>query len=434
MTDMTWNPGVANPKQREFFQSRALYTAYGGAKGGGKTWAVRVKAVGGALRYPGIRILVMRKTYPELTENHIRPTLAMLPKEAAKYNATGHYIDFLNGSYLKFGHWQGELSEREYQGQEFDWIFIDEATQFSERAFNYLGGCLRGVSRVPRRMYLTCNPGGVGHAWVKRLFIDREYRDGERDEDYKFIPATVEDNSYLMESSPGYLRLLESMPEDLRRAYRYGDWNALGGNYFSELRESLHRVEDFPIPAHWTRYRAIDYGLDMLACLWAAVDEYGRSYIYRELKMPGLIVSEAAREIRLRTPESERISATFAPPDLWSRQKDSGRTMEELFAIGGVPLTKADNDRVAGHIMVKDALSLGADGLPKLRFFRSCGRFYADLEAIQADAENPSDCAREPHGVTHAVDAVRYYCVSRHLPAEIAEEPEKDEYMDFLLH
>ena len=108
--------------------------------------------------------------------------------------------------------------------------------------------------------------------------------------------------------------------------------------------------------------------------------------------------------------------------------------MEELFAIGGVPLTKADNDRVAGHIMVKDALSLGTDGLPKLRFFRSCVRFYADLDAIQADAENPSDCAKEPHGVTHAVDAVRYYCVSRHLPAETVEEPEKDEYMDFLLH
>ena len=267
-TEIGWDPGQANPKQLEFFNSRTLYTAYGGAKGGGKTWAVRTKAIGGALLNPGIRILIMRCHYPELLENHVNPIIKAVPPELASYNGTSHLMTFENGSIIKFGHWSGDESENEYNGLEYDWIFIDEATQFSERAFNFLGGCLRGVNDFPKRMYLTCNPGGVGHNWVKRLFIDRDYRtypdDPERDEhpgDYNFIFATVEDNTHLLESSPTYLKNLANMPEDLRRAYRYGDWNILGGNYFKELREDTHMVKHFKPPDHWERYRSFDYGL-----------------------------------------------------------------------------------------------------------------------------------------------------------------------------
>jgi len=421
--EIVWDPGRANPRQREFFASRALYTAYGGAKGGGKTWAVRVKAIGGAITHPGIRILIMRRTYPELEENHIRPCLAMTPPQIASYNKASRIMTFRNGSVIRFGHWAGEQSEREYQGQEFDWIFLDEATQFTQRTFAFLGGCLRGVNGHPKRMYLTCNPGGVGHRWVKRLFIDRDYVTGsanpeedERPEDYVFIPATVEDNKALLESSPGYLRMLSSMPEDLRRAYRYGDWNALGGNYFSELRRDLHTVRPFPIPGHWRRYRAIDYGLDMLAAIWAAVDEQGRSYIYRELKAPGLIVSQAAERIRLLTGREE-ITATFAPPDLWSRQKDTGSTIADLFLRGGVPLLRAENDRAAGHLCIKDCLAPMEDGKPGLLLFDTCSQLFRDMAEIQASPVNPSDCATEPHNLTHTVDALRYYCVSRRLPA-----------------
>ncbi len=423
--EIIWNPGRANPKQREFFRSKTLYTAYGGAKGGGKTWAVRTKAIGGAIYYAGIRILIMRRTYPELEENHIQPMLRSIPKNLASYNGTTRVLKFINGSTIKFGHWNGAVSELEYQGQEFDWIFIDEATQFTERAFNYLGGCLRGTSSVPKRMYLTCNPGGVGHRWVKRLFIDRDFRldpdnpeANECPEDYSFIPATVEDNEYLLKNSPGYLKMLSSMPEDLRRAYRYGDWDALGGSYFSEVRRDTHVVADFAIPSHWVRYRSIDYGLDMLACCWVAVDEKGRSYVYRELKKSGLVVRQAAELIKRLTGDEE-ITATFAPPDIWSRQKDSGRSMAELFAEHGVPLTKAVSDRVQGHMIMKDMLSPRQDG-PELCIFRSCREFYSDVTSIQADEENPSDCAKMPHEVTHSVDALRYYCMSRR---RISEEP-----------
>lgn len=433
--DKIWDLGTANEKQMRFFLARTPFIAYGGAKGGGKTWAVRTKAVGGAAVNPGIRILIMRRTYPELEENHIGPIVRSVPREVADYNATGRRLTFFNGSSVKFGHWQGELSELEYQGQEFDWIFIDEATQFTERAFNYLKGCLRGVSPYDKRLYLTCNPGGVGHSWVKRLFIDRDYRTGsanpeenEDPADYTFIPATVEDNRYLLERSPMYMRMLSQMPENVRRAMRYGDWDALAGSYFSELRRERHCFEPFDIPAHWRRYRALDYGLDMLAVLWAAVDEDGRSWVYREWTQPGLIVRDAAAGILQRTPPGEEICATFAPPDLWSRQKDSGRTMEEIFAASGVALTKADNDRVQGHMMVKDMLSPREDGRPGLLISSDCRRLLRDMAAIQADTENPGDAAREPHELTHTVDALRYYCVSRTAAAERPRErPEETE-------
>ena len=135
--------GEANPKQNRFYLSRTLYTAYGGARGGGKTHAVRVKAVGGAVRWPGIRILILRRTYPELQSNHIEPVVKMVPKEVATYNSTHRTLYFINGSVIKFGHYQARTGEEEYQGQEYDWIFMDEATQFTEREFRFLGGLLR---------------------------------------------------------------------------------------------------------------------------------------------------------------------------------------------------------------------------------------------------------------------------------------------------
>ena len=440
-----WEPGEANPKQKQFYRSRCLYTAYGGAKGGGKTHAVRIKAVGGAILNPGIMILIMRRTYPELEENHIRPILAMLPPEIATYNGTSRRLTFQNGSTIRFGHWNGPASEQEYNGQEFDWIFIDEATQFTERSFSFLGGCLRGTDRFPKRMYLTCNPGGVGHSWVKRLFIDRHYKTGsenpeenENPEDYRFIFATVEDNKALLKGSPGYLRALSAMPEELRRAYRYGDWDAIGGNYFKEFSYKTHVCRDFKVPEHWYRYRSFDYGLDMLAAGWFAVDEDGRSWCIREFCRPGLIVSQAAEAILSRSLPGENCIETFAPPDMWSRQKDSGRTMAEIFTACGLPLTKCGSSRVQGHMLLREMLlpvplrdkfvrglfppGQCPDRLPGLMFFDTLRRVPEDLQSIQASDTDPNDCAAEPHNLTHSVDMLRYYCVSRRLTAEAGTE------------
>jgi phage terminase large subunit len=193
------NLGTLYPKQAEFYNSKALYTAFGGARGPGKTHACRITAVDGALRYNGIKILIIRRTYPDLQNNIIDPLLLLvgplISAGVASYNGSLHVLKFdNNNSTIRFGHFAGVSSESEYRGQEYDWIFIDEATQFTEQEFRILGGCLRGVNNIPKRFFLTCNPGGVGHRWVKRLFIDKDYKtncanpeENENPNDYKFI-------------------------------------------------------------------------------------------------------------------------------------------------------------------------------------------------------------------------------------------------------
>ncbi len=263
--------------------------------------------------------------------------------------------------------------------------------------------------------------GGIGHRWVKRLFIDREFitdrenpEENENPADYSFIPATVEDNIYLMKSSPDYVRMLSSLPEIYGAAHRYGDWNALSGTYFPEFHASRHVVPPFKVPEHWMRYRAFDYGLDMLACAWFAQDENGRSYMYREVKAPNLIVSEAAKLIVSRTHPEEKIAVTFAPPDMWSRQKDSGKTMAELFMMGGVPIVKADNNRVQGWLQVKETLAVREDGSRRCCSSKTARRRSDVWRRFLTDEKDPNDCAREPHELTHLPDAVRYYCVFTH--------------------
>lgn len=421
--------GSLNPKQKLFCQSRTRYTAYGGARGGGKTHVLRVKAFGGALTYPGIRILIVRKEYPELEQNIILPMRKMIPQEIATYNGSMRMMFFVNGSVIKFGHY-GPNDDDEYQGVEYDWIFMEEATQFTERQFRTLGACLRGSTKLPRRMYLTCNPGGVGHMWVKRLFVTRQYRDGERAEDYSFVPATVDDNPQLIEASPEYKQMLDLLPEDVRAAWRYGDWDALAGTFFPEFRRETHVIKPFRrIPDEWKKYRAFDYGLDMFACLWIAQDFEGRSYVYREVQQSGLIVSDAAKLALDLTPPWEHIEFTLAPPDIWNRQKDSGKSMAELFAENGLGLVRASNNRVQGWMALKEMLKpmRNDEDRPGLLVTEDCAGLVEYLPAIQHDEKNPSDCATEPHDVTHICDACRYYAVTRTLGAELAQAVEPDD-------
>ena len=424
--------------QWKFFKSRKLYTCYGGARGGGKSWAVRTKAVGGALRWAGIKILIIRRTYRDMENSLITPLVKLIPQEVGRYNSTMNMVFFSNGSTIKFGHLPNDRAtvEGEYQGQEFDWIFMDEATQFTESEFRGIGGCLRGVNKIPKRMYLTCNPGGVGHQWVKRLFIDKKYREGENPDDYCFIPAKWSDNKDLMESSPGYRNMLDNLPENVRKAHRDGDWDALAGQYFAEFREEIHTIEPFVIPQEWRRYRAFDYGLDCFACLWIAVDFVGRSYVYREVAESRLIVSQAAELALGVTPEYERIEYTIAPPDMWSTQKDTGRTMAEIFTECGLGLVKGNNSRVQGWLNVKEMLKIMRDGKPGLLIFKNCRGLIDNLQAVQSDEKNPSDVAKEPHEITHRPDALRYYCQSRFMAPELAsqydhDDDEEDAPMDY---
>ena len=412
-----------NEKQRLFFMARSRYVAYGGARGGGKSWAVRTKAALMALRYPGIRILILRRTYPELRENHILPLMQMIGGIAGYREIEKSFL-FPNGSRIRFGYMATETDVLQYQGQEYDVIFLDEATQFSEFQFSILTACVRGANDFPKRMYLTCNPGGVGHGWVKRLFIDRNYKNSEREEDYTFIRATVYDNGVLMEKDPGYVRMLENLPgEELRRAWLEGDWNVFMGQYFTEFRQEIHVVEPFELPGHWRRYFAMDYGLDMFAGYWFAVSDEGRAYVYREVCKKGLIISEMLETIRENT--KEEIYEYLAPPDMWNRQKDTGKSVAELALEQGICFTRAENERVQGWLNVKEWLRPveTEEGMTAaLQIFSTCRELIRCLPLLQFDTRNVNDCATEPHDVTHSPDALRYFIAGRPAPGRRPEE------------
>jgi phage terminase large subunit len=405
-----------NPKQKILFRSRTKNIGYGGARGGGKSWSLRVKFSILAMKYPRLKILLLRRTYPELEANHIIPLQSEL-QGIARYKETKRVFTFDNGSIIKLGHCKSEKDMFTYQGQEYDVIGFEEATLFTEDQIRFIKTCLR--SNRPdfdSRIYYTCNPGGVSHHYIKRVFIDRDFEPGEKPEEYEFIQALVYDNTVLLKNDPGYIDILNSMSPELVAAHRDGDWDALSGAYFKEFKQLTHVIEPFPIPDSWFKYVVIDYGLDMLAAYWIADDTQGHFYCYKELCEKDLIISDAAKKM-LEFNDGEKITFWYAPPDITFRQKDTGKSSIELFHENGIPFITTHNDRVEGWLMVKELLKIREekqlDGTtirrPRLQIFNNCKLLIKHLPIIQRDDKNPNDCSKEPHDVTHQPDAIRYF-------------------------
>ncbi len=406
------------PKQKEFFSSKARYVAYGGARGGGKSWAARVKAVLLAADNNGIQILFLRRHLNELRENHIYPLLRLLGKNA-EYKASTREFIFLNGSRIVMGYLANETDVLQYQGQSYDVIFMEEATQFTEFQFQALTECNRSSGMCEKmfypRMYFTCNPGGVGHEWVKRLFIDRIYKNSEREEDYSFIRSGVYDNPFLLKNSPDYVRSLENLPEKRREAMLLGNWDIYEGQYFSEFSRDIHVLFPFSITDDFKRYVSIDYGLDMFCALWIAVDASGRCFVYREVYEKNIIISEAA-EIIKKLSEGERINMYFAPPDLFSRRQETGKSAVNIFSEHGLVFYKTDNNRVNGWYALKEFLTpkedITGEKKPRLMIFENCRNLIRTLPALTFDDKNPNDVSQNPHELTHAPDALRGFVMS----------------------
>ena len=410
--------GFPSERQREFFLSRARHTAYGGARGGGKSWAMRRKFILLALRYPGLNLLLLRRTLPELRENHLIPMQRELYGFAV-YNSAERVFRCPNGSRIKLGYCDTMQDVYQYQGQEYAVIGLEEATHFTEEQMRFLTTCNRTTRKdFSPRMYYTCNPGNVGHAWVKRLFIDRLYAENENPNDYLFIPARIYDNKVLLDADPNYIRQLEALPEELRRAHLDGDWDVHAGQYFREFSRDRHVIEPFEIPSWWRRFRSMDWGYNDPCCvLWHAVDGENRVYTYRELYVRETRAGEVASMV-LELSRGESISYTVASPDMWQKRGAvlsgaggfEGETLAELFTSSGLSLTPADNSRVPGWNRVRDFLAAAPDGRPNWLCFSDCRNLIRQLPALQFDQHNREDAA---DGDDHAPEALRYALMSR---------------------
>lgn len=404
--------GRPNEKQKTFFASNCRYTAYGGARGGGKSWALRRKLTAMCLNFSNLRCLIIRRSYAELTANHIRIFKEELGAFTT-YSENEKCLAFPNNSKIFFGYCSCDRDTLRYQGQEYDIIAIDEATQLSEYQFSIFKACLRGTSDSPRRMYLTCNPGGVGHSWVKRLFIDRNYREGENAGDYCFIPARVYDNEVLMQSDPEYVSQLKSLPSRLRSAWLNGCWDIFEGQFFSDFNTDIHVCERVGIPENLTLFASLDYGFDMLAFLLFGIDTEGNIYVICEHCESNLTLSEAARVIASKC-AFVKVEYVSASPDLWNRRQDSGKSGFEIMqnVPGMPPMIAADNRRIEGWNIVHEYLQ-GRTGKPKLKICSCCCELIGNMSALLCSKSRIGDAADEPHNITHAPEALRYGLMSR---------------------
>ncbi len=398
-------------KQAAFVEAAADEVLYGGAAGGGKSYGQVVDAFLYAMRYPKSRQLLLRSSFPALERSLILTALELIPRPLYKYQSTKHKLTLSNGSLIEFGFLAADTDVMMYQSAEYDVIRFDELTHFTEYQYLYMLSRLRGTSGYPKQMKSTTNPGSRGHGWVKARFISPAppFTVFGEERTRIFIPARVEENRFLMEKDADYLSRLMLLPENEKRALLYGDWDIFEGQFFGEFSRRTHVRPPEAIPAYHKRFRSLDYGLDMTACHWWAVDGEGNLTCYRELYKSGLTLSEAAQEILSLSPPEEKISYTVASPDLWNRRQDTGKSGVEIMAEKGLcGLIRADNRRVAGWRVLREYLRG-----KKISFFENCIHIIRTLPALLYDPHSPEDASDSPHEITHAPESVRYAVMSR---------------------
>ena len=441
-------------KQKQLLLARTKHIGFGGARGGGKSWAVHTKAKLMCLKYPGIKALIVRRTYPELLNNHIDQLVEEL-RGIAKYNKTDKIFRFVNGSTIKFGYCNHDKDLQQYQGAQYDVIFLDEATQLQESWMKKITACLRGTNDFPKRIYYTMNPGGQGHAYIKRIFIDKRYEEGEDPKDYTFIQSLVTDNKALMKKQPDYIRQLEALPPKLRDAWLYGRWDIFEGQFFEDFRpepdpvkaeeegvtlEELkqqrrwtHVIKPFDIPAGWKIYRSYDFGYNKpFSCAWWAVDYDG--VLYRILELYGCTNTpnegmkwSPDRQFR-EIAQIERTHPWFknkpitgvADPSIWDASR--GISIAEEAGRQGVLFTPGDNERLAGWMQCHYRLQFDDNGYPRMYVFEGCAGFIRTIPGLMYSETRPEDL--DTDGEDHIADEWRYMCMSRPIEPVILKRPQ----------
>ena len=422
--------GVPNEKQRRFLLDRHRHIAYGGARGGGKSWAVRTKAKLLALRYAGIKLLIVRRTLRELQNNHIDPLRQDLAG-IAKYKASDKRFEFPNGSTITYGYCACNGDMAQYQGAEYDVVFLDEAGQLQKAWIDAINACVRGTNGLPKRTYYTLNPGGPGHGYFKRLFIDRRFETGEEPENYSFVQALVTDNRALMRQQPEYLKQLETLPPKLREAWLYGSWDVYEGQFFEDFRDApehyqdrqwTHVIEPFTPDKGWTVCRSYDFGYGKpFSCAWWAVDYDGVIYRILELygctKTPneGVKWTPDRQFAEIRRIETEhpwlkgREITGVADPAIWDASR--GESVAQTAARYGVYFTPGDNERIAGWMQCHYRLQFDEDGYPRMYVFKNCRAFIRTVPLMLYSQTRPEDLDTAMED--HVCDEWRYFCMSR---------------------
>lgn len=427
-----------NPKQDRFLRAKKKHVGFGGARGGGKSWVVRIKAILLCLFFPGIKILIVRRTYPELKKNHI-DEIRRLTAGIAKYNDKDKLLTFINGATITFAYCAKDKDLDMLQGAEFDVIFLEEAGLLSEFQMKSIAACLRGANDFPKRIYYTMNPGGQGHAYLKRIFIDRKYLPGEDPDEYEFIQSLVTDNIALLEKQPDYKKQLEALPPKLRKAWLDGDWNVFEGMFFEEFRDDpehyldrryTHVIEPFN-PSGMNIYRSYDFGYNKpFSCGWWAVDAQG--VIYRILEYYGC-TGEPNEGVKMTPDEQFAAIAKIerghpylrdkkiqgvADPSIWDGSR--GISVAETAAKYGIYFSPGINERISGWMQCHYRLKFDKNGYPMMYVFNTCKDFIRTIPLLMYSETKVEDIDTDLED--HIADEWRYFCMTRPLKPVIPEE------------
>lgn len=403
---------------------------------------MRVKSILMCFEYPGIKVLILRKTYAELINNHINEMRGMLAG-IASYNSSEKVFRFPNGSFIKFGYCANDGDLDQYQGAEYDVVFFDEAGQFQEMWIRKITASVRGANDMPKRLYYTLNPGGPSHGYFKRLFIDRNFNEHEIPEDYTFIQSRVYDNLALMKSQPDYIQQLKALPGKLREAWLDGNWNMFVGQYFEEFVDNPEHYDDWqwthvinpfePNRAWGDIYRSYDEGYNVpFSVQWFVVSPDGVLFMIMELygctDQPNEGVKWTNDEIFARVAEIERTHPWFkgrtirgvADPSCWAGG-DRGISSMDMAARYGLHFKKADNARIPGWMQVRYRMQFDRNGYSRLYVFKTCKALIRTIQLQMFDDKKPDDLDTTLED--HAVDSLRYMCMSRPITPVIGEAP-----------
>lgn len=412
---------------------------YGGARGGGKSFLVRAWQVMRRLTYPGTTGVIIRKVYPELLTNHIDQMWLEYPELKQYYNKADKVIEFPSDpvSKLYFRHLQNPDDVYNYQGQEFGDIALDEAGQHQELTFRILSGSNRNTkSEMKPRMLLTANPGGPGHAWVKRLFVERRFIDNERPDDYAFVPSSVYDNPTLMLGDPDYVNKLKALPEQLRRAYLDGDWNVFVGQFFTEFRNEKHvikpRFDYRKAPSTWDYVLCWDEGtLRPRAVYILAQDNDGRVEVIWEYYKTGETAVEAIQNIVYRLGEMGildmlRRNGKFVYDPSMDIMSNQTGISTSLIVNGYLQMRKepANNERVEGARVFREYLHWDSLNEPLLRIWDTCTNLIEEIPSL-VHSENRKGEDIDSNSNDHGYDSVRYGIMSLRKHASRIKNPRR---------